>query len=515
MNSADALLKTLIHNGLEVVFANPGTSEMHLVAAIDHHPEVRPVLGLFEGVVTGAADGYARMSGKAAANLLHLGPGLGNGFANIHNAKKARTPMLNIVGDHATYHLQYDAPLTSDLDGLAKASSDWVGRSLSPDDLASLGSQAWLEAHRFPGQIATMLVPADCAWGETNNLGPVIEKPYPKKVDDKKIDEAFRVLSSSSNAMLFIGGDFLDEESVTLAGKIASAANCRLATDTFVKRHRRGRGITKVEPIPYFAEMAEEYLHGVEAIVFIGTKPPVSFFAYPGKKSYLSPDGAQLIELSSPYEDGKYALSSLNELFGNTKVDKHFFPNEEISMPVSGELGPENIGPVFAGLLPEEAIVCDEAATSGFFVTPHAWNAKPLDWLALTGGSIGQGLPLATGAAIGAPDRPVVCLHGDGGAMYTLQALWTQARESLNVTNIIFSNRSYAILKVELDRVGALGTGDRAASMFSLDDPAISWPSLAQSLGVTGYKATTVEEFKKALGNSLVEPGPSLIEVMV
>ena len=343
MNSADALLKTLIHNGLEVVFANPGTSEMHLVAAIDHHPEVRPVLGLFEGVVTGAADGYARMSGKAAANLLHLGPGLGNGFANIHNAKKARTPMLNIVGDHATYHLQYDAPLTSDLDGLAKASSDWVGRSLSPDDLASLGSQAWLEAHRFPGQIATMLVPADCAWGETNNLGPVIEKPYPKKVDDKKIDEAFRVLSSSSNAMLFIGGDFLDEESVTLAGKIASAANCRLATDTFVKRHRRGRGITKVEPIPYFAEMAEEYLQGVEAIVFIGTKPPVSFFAYPGKKSYLSPDGAQLIELSSPYEDGKYALSSLNELFGNTKVDKHFFPNEEISMPVSGELGPENI----------------------------------------------------------------------------------------------------------------------------------------------------------------------------
>ena len=229
----------------------------------------------------------------------------------------------------------------------------------------------------------------------------------------------------------------------------------------------------------------------------------------------MSPDGAQLIELSSPYEDGKYALSSLNELFGNTKVDKHLFPNEEISMPVSGELGPENIGPVFAGLLPEEAIVCDEAATSGFFVTPHAWNAKPLDWLALTGGSIGQGLPLATGAAIGAPDRPVVCLHGDGGAMYTLQALWTQARESLNVTNIIFSNRSYAILKVELDRVGALGTGDRAASMFSLDDPAISWPSLAQSLGVTGYKATTVEEFKKALGNSLVEPGPSLIEVMV
>ena len=515
MNSADALLKTLIANGLEVVFANPGTSEMHLVAAIDHHPEVRPILGLFEGVVTGAADGYARMSGKAAANLLHLGPGLGNGFANIHNAKKARTPMLNIVGDHATYHLQYNAPLTSDLDGLAKASSDWVGRSLSPDDLSSLGSQAWSEAHKFPGQIATMLVPADCAWGETDNIGPVVKRPDPLKVDDKKIDEAFKALSSSTNAMLFIGGDFLDEESVTLAGKIATSANCRLATDTFVKRHRRGRGITKVEPIPYFAEMAEEHLKGIDVIVFIGTRPPVSFFAYPGKKSYLSPEEAQLIELSSPLQDGKYALNALSDLFGGTRIDKQLIPNETIDMPTSGTLGPNNIGPIFAGLLPEETIVCDEAATSGFFVTPHAWNAKPIDWLALTGGSIGQGLPLATGAAIAAPDRPVVCLHGDGGAMYTVQALWTQARESLNVTNIIFSNRSYAILKVELDRVGALGTGDRAASMFSLDDPAISWPSLAQSLGVDGYTATTVEEFKKALSNSLISEGPSLIEVMI
>ena len=278
MNSADALLKTLIANGLEVVFANPGTSEMHLVAAIDHHPEIRPVLGLFEGVVTGAADGYARVTGKAAANLLHLGPGLGNGFANIHNARKAKTPMLNIVGDHATYHLQYDAPLTSDLDGLAKAASNWVGRSSSPDDLSALGSQAWSEAHRFPGQIATMLVPADCAWGETNKLGPVIEIPEPPKVDDKEIDKAFNALSKSNNALLFLGGDFLDEESVNLAGRIATAANCRLATDTCVKKHRRGKGITKIEPIPYFAEMAEEYLKGIDTIVFIGTKPPVSLF---------------------------------------------------------------------------------------------------------------------------------------------------------------------------------------------------------------------------------------------
>ena len=515
MNSADALLKTLIKNGLEVVFANPGTSEMHLVAAIDHHPEVRPVLGLFEGVVTGAADGYARMSGKAAANLLHLGPGLGNGFANIHNAKKARTPMLNIVGDHATYHLKYNAPLTSDLDGLANASSDWVGRSSSPDDLSFVGAEAWQAAHKFPGQIATMLVPADCAWGETDNVGKKLDIQGPDSIDDALIDEAFKALSADKNTMLFLGGEFLDEESVTLAGKIATASGCRLATDTFVKRHRRGAGLTKVEPIPYFSELAEEFLTGVESMVFIGTRPPVSFFAYPGKKSFLSPEECKLIELASPFQDGKYALRALNDLLKGHSIGQHLIPENDVQAPTSGELNPTTLGPLFASLLPEDVVVCDEAATSGFFVTPHAWSAKPLDWLALTGGSIGQGLPLATGAAIGAPDRPVVCLHGDGGAMYTIQSLWTQAREGLNVTNLIFSNKAYAILQVELERVGALETGDRATSMLSLDNPEINWVSLANSLGVPAKRTLTVEEFHKAFSDGMNSEGPSLIEIVI
>lgn len=515
MNSADALLKTLIKNGLEVVFANPGTSEMHLVAAIDHHPEVRPVLGLFEGVVTGAADGYARMSGKAAANLLHLGPGLGNGFANIHNAKKARTPMLNIVGDHATYHLKYNAPLTSDLDGLANASSDWVGRSSSPDDLSFVGAEAWQAAHKFPGQIATMLVPADCAWGETDNVGKKLDIQGPDSIDDALIDEAFKALSADKNTMLFLGGEFLDEESVTLAGKIATASGCRLATDTFVKRHRRGAGLTKVEPIPYFSELAEEFLTGVESMVFIGTRPPVSFFAYPGKKSFLSPEECKLIELASPFQDGKYALHALSDMLKGNSIDQHLIPENDVQAPTSGELNPTTLGPLFASLLPEDVVVCDEAATSGFFVTPHAWSAKPLDWLALTGGSIGQGLPLATGAAIAVPDRPVVCLHGDGGAMYTIQSLWTQAREGLNVTNLIFSNKAYAILQVELERVGALETGDRATSMLSLDNPEINWVSLANSLGVPAKRTLTVEEFHKAFSDGMNSEGPSLIEIVI
>ena len=315
--------------------------------------------------------------------------------------------------------------------------------------------------------------------------------------------------------MLFLGGDFLDEESITLAGRIATVCGCRLATDTFVKRHRRGVGLTKIEPIPYFAEMAVDFLSGLESIVFIGTRPPVSFFAYPGKESFLSPKNSNLIELATPFQDGKYALKSLNDMFNGRSIKQELIPDNNISIPSSGELNASNIGPIFASSLPEEVVVCDEAATSGFFVTPHAWNAKPLDWLALTGGSIGQGLPLATGAAVAVPDRPVVCLHGDGGAMYTIQSLWTQARESLNITNIIFSNKAYAILQVELERVGALETGDRANSMLSLDNPEIDWVSLSQSLGVPAKRTLTVEEFNKALSDGFASEGPSLIEVVV
>ena len=513
MNAADALLKTLVDNGLEVVFANPGTSEMHLVAAVDHYPQIRPVLGLFEGVVTGAADGYARMSGKAAANLLHLGPGLGNGFANIHNAKKARSPMINIVGDHATYHLKYDAPLTSDLDGLAKSSSDWVERVKSPDELAEGGSRAWQAAHNFPGKIATLIVPADCAWNETDKTGKILNSKGPEDFDDALLNEAYKVLTDKSKSMLFLGGEFLDEESLNMAAKIATKTGARLTTETFRKRQRRGQGIPIVEPLPYFAEMAEEFLAGTESIVFVGSKPPVSFFAYPDKKSFLSPENSKLVQLATFEQDGKKALRALCEMLEANKISKELLSSSSAEAPLTGELDPSHVGSLIGELLPEEAIVSDEAATSGFAVYPNTWSSKPHDWLSLTGGSIGQGLPLATGAAIACPDRPVVCLHGDGGAMYTIQSIWTQARENLNVTNIIFSNRSYAILKIELDRVGALQTGDRAQSLFSLENPEINWTSLGKSLGAESFTALTIEDFRKFFSFTVKEPGPSLIEV--
>ena len=513
MNASDALIKTLVANGLEVVFANPGTSEMHLVAAIDNNPEIRPILGLFEGVVSGAADGYARMSGKAAVNLLHLGPGLGNSFANIHNAKKALSPMVNVVGDHATYHLKYNAPLTSDLDNLAKSASNWVGRSSNVEDLCGLGNQAWQQANTFPGQISTLIVPADCAWGEFNGeIPPPLEQINSKKIDESLVPKSIEALKKDKS-ILFIGGKFLNEECIKLAAEISSSTGCRLITDTFISRIRRGSGLPIVEQVPYFAEMAEEFLKNTSNMVFIGTNAPVSFFAYPGKKSYLAPDEANIIDLCSPNQDGLSALKALSDEAGSSQINSELIQSGVIDIPTSGKLDQSTLGPLLASLMPEDAIVSDESATSGMLVTPHTWKAKPHDWLALTGGSIGQGLPLAVGAAIAKPDRPIITLHGDGGALYTIQALWTQARESLNITNIIFANNSYEILKIELDRVGAVQTGDRAESMLSLDNPKIDWIQLSKSLGVPSFMPSTVKEFIKVFSQSINEAGPSLIVI--
>ena len=290
---------------------------------------------------------------------------------------------------------------------------------------------------------------------------------------------------------------------------------CRLVTDTFVSRIRRGAGLPIIQQVPYFSEMAEDFLHGTESIVFVGTKPPVSFFAYPDKKSFLSPDEAELFQLCSVEENGYEALALLSELSGSPKIANELIRPHISDVPTSGDLDVTTLGPLIADMMPEESIVSDESATSSLIITPHVLQAKPHDWLALTGGSIGQGLPLAIGASIAKPDRPVITLHGDGGAMYTVQALWTQARENLNITNIIFSNRSYEILKIELDRVQAIETGERAASMFSMDNPPIDWINLAESMGVQGYKPQTVKEFKDVFSKSINDSGPSLIEIEI
>jgi acetolactate synthase-1/2/3 large subunit len=512
MNGAEALVRTLVQAGVEVCFANPGTSEMHFVAALDRVPGMRPVLGLFEGVVSGAADGYARMAGKPAATLLHLGPGLGNALANLHNAKKARSPVVNLVGDHATHHQRYDAPLSSDVTAIAGAVSGWVRTAASARTLPRDGAAAVEAAMGPPGQVATLIVPADVAWNEA--AGPVAPPPPPKRetVAPEAVAGCAAALRSGQPAAILMSGPVLRARGLAVAQRVAAATGARLFCDTFNTRLERGAGRATIHPLPYFAEAALEALRGIRHLILVGTQPPVAFFAYPGKPSRLAPDECATHLLADPAHDADAALEALADELG-ADVET---PVQERSAPEapSGPLHPGAIGASLAALLPEGAIVSDEAITAAAALFPTTRGAAPHDWLFLTGGAIGQGMPLATGAAMACPERKVVCLEGDGSAMYTLQALWTQAREGLDVTTVILANRSYAILRVELQRLGVAEPGPRAGSLLDIASPALDLVRLAEGMGVPATRTTRAEEFHARFAAAMAEPGPQLIEAV-
>jgi acetolactate synthase-1/2/3 large subunit len=515
MNGAEAFIATLHDAGVEVCFANPGTSEMQLVAAVDRQHGMRAILGLFEGVVTGAADGYGRMADKPAITLLHLGPGLGNGLANLHNARRAASPVINMVGDHATYHLHYDAPLTSDAAAVARPMSDWVRTSKSERDLAQAGAEAFAVAQSYPGKIATVIVPADHAWSEGSAAVSVAAVSQPAKAPAEAIAAAAAALRETAGPKaLFLGGRALREEALVEAGRIAAATGARLICETFATRLQRGAGRVAVERLPYFGELAEAHLKEFEAIVFCGTEPPVSFFAYPGKPSWLSPPDAKLVRLASLREDAQAALSGLADALG-APAEPALVQTAGVLAWQGGPLNPANIAGVLCEAMPPHCIVSDEGATAGLALFGLTAGAPAHDWLMLTGGAIGQGLPVAVGAAVACPERKVIALQADGGGMYTLQALWTMARERLNVTTIILNNGSYAILNIELARVGVQNPGPKALSMLDLKNPALNWTQLSEGMGVPAVRCTTAEEFAAALKDALAAKGPRLIEAMI
>jgi acetolactate synthase I/II/III large subunit len=513
MNGAESLLRTLVGSGVEVCFANPGTSEMHFVSAIDRVEGMRPVLGLFEGVVTGMADGYGRMAGRPAATLLHLGPGLANGLANLHNARRAASPIVNLVGDHATYHAQYDAPLASDIAGFARPVSGWLHESTSAGSVAADGARAVQAACQAPGQIATLVVPADVAWLPA--LAPADPLPVapPARVASAAIDVTVAALRNDVPTAILMRGAALRGDGLIAAGRIAAATGARLFCDTFAPRLERGAGRVVIERLPYFAEQLVETLAPFGQLVLVGSTPPVAFFAYPGKPSWCSPQDATIVHLAHPHEDGVAALQEVADALG-APVDGLTLAPLRVGEVPDGALDQFTVGTVVARFLPEGAIVSDESATSGLGAAIALATAAPHDVLSLTGGSIGQGLPVAAGAAVACPDRKVVCLHGDGGAMYTVQALWTMARERLDVTTVIFANRSYGILNIELARVGA-DRGPQALSMLDIGNPDLDWVALATGMGVDAVRATTVPEFADAFAAAMAEPGPRVIEVVL
>jgi acetolactate synthase-1/2/3 large subunit len=512
MNGAESLIRTLVSAGVDSCFTNPGTSEMHIVAALDRVPEMRCVLGLFEGVVTGAADGYARMADKPACTVLHLGPGLANGIANLHNASRAHVPIVNLVGQHATYHLRHDTPLVSDIEAIARPYSKWLRTSLSSPEVGRDAVEAIVAARSAPGQIATMIIPADIAWTEGGIVAALPSLPKPLVPAIGSIDRAAALLRSGSPIAVLLSGNALYGKGLAVAGRIATATNAKLLAPYPVTRLERGAGIPAVDRIQYVREMAVEQLKEFRQIILVGARAPIGYFAQPGKDSVFTLPECEIYTLANPGEDYVGALEAVESALSPNRTEMVVEKALRPSLP-NGEITLAGLAAVVGALLPENTIVVDESMTSGRGMMAATRGAPPHDWLGNTGGSIGIALPLAVGAAVAYPDRRVLCLTADGSGMYTLQALWTMAREGLRVTTVVFANRAYAVLKREFSYLGIGSPGPRASAMFEIGRPDLDWVHLARGMGVPGTRVTSLEAFAKALQEGFESEGPSVIEV--
>ncbi len=512
MNGAESLVHTLLQAGIDTVFANPGTSEMHFVAALDRIAGVCCILCLDETIVTGAADAYYRMTGKPAATLLHCGPGLANGVANLHNARRARSAVVNIVGDQATYHRPLDAPLTSAVEGIAAPVSTFIRRAESAASVGADAAATIAAARSFPGHVATLILPANTAWEEGGMVAAPHAPGEPNAVAGETIEQAAALLRNGKATMLLLGGQALDEVPMRVAWSITRHTGAKLLLERSPARLARGRGRVQAERIPYPIDQGHAAFAGVEQLILVNTPPPVSFFAYPGKRGQLQPEGCEVFTLSTPEQDGATALAVLSQILGARDVPPAD-PGPRPERP-QGMVTPEGVAQTLAAVMPEQAIIIDEAISFGRGFFPGTYAAPPHDWMMLTGGAIGDGIPMAVGAAVGAPGRRVIALQADGSAMYSLSGLWTQARERLDVTTIIISNRKYAILLAELAGVGA-NPGRTALDMMDLTNPALDWCKIAGGMGVEAARAETLDELGTLLAASVARPGPFLIELIV
>lgn len=511
MDCAESLLRTALASGVDVCFANAGTSEMPLVTAFDAVPGIRPILCLFEGGCTGAADGYARMTGRPAMTLLHGGPGFANASANLHNARRARSAMINLIGDQPSWHRPFDPLLNSDIEAIAGWSSAWLRRTGSPDEVATDFAQAAEVASEPPGRIATLILPLDALWAEAAGPANAREPRRPDGVSRDAVVKTAKALHASGASALLLRGAALQEAGLRAAARVQAATGCRLLCDTFVPRIDKGAGLPRVERVPYFPEDGVAALAELQDLVLIGTSDPVAFFGYPGQPSTFAPKTCRQHLLARPEEDGRAALDALADELGASKEPPAPTP---VALPPrpSGALSAEAIGAAVAHALPENAIIADEAITCSATAYAATAGARQHSHLIVSGGAIGWGFPGATGAAIACPERPVIALQADGSGMYTLQSLWTQAREGLNVTTVVYANNTYEIIKVELARAGIDNPGPQTSSLADFRDRPLDWVSLAQGHGVPGVRVETAEDLMREIGRAVAEPGPHLIE---
>jgi acetolactate synthase-1/2/3 large subunit len=516
MTGADVILETAVANGVEICFANAGTTEISVVAALDRQPGIRAVLGLFEGVCTGAADGYGRVLYRPAMTLLHLGPGFANGIACLHNARRADCPVVNVIGEHASWHRDADPPLNSDIKGLARTVSGWLRTSKKAGSL-STDTAAVIAASRA-GQIASLIVPTDFQAASCDTFRTVKKEPVFQRVDRALVRKAAAAMSGARKTAMILGNRLLRRDGLEIAQKISAATGCDLFANTFPGYVDRGDDLPVVRRVPYFPEGAMALMAGYETVILAGAHDPVTFFGYEGTPSRVIPGTTRTIPIPGAGYDIIEALGYLEDLVVKKKVAGQAGtkgrPRSKPSLP-AGALTSEIACLAIAALLPEGAIVVDEGITTTFPFYSASYESAPHSLCTIAGGSIGYGMPCSVGAALAAPDRPVINIQADGSAMYTVQALWTMARENLNVTTLICNNSGYNIIAVELERAGLKDFGQNAHRLVDITHPAIDWVALSQSLGVPAVRVEDAKELAAQMKRCISEPGPHLIEMDV
>ncbi len=509
-DGAEMMFRTALSVGVDVCFANPGTTEMAMVAALDRVPGIRPVLGLFEGVCSGACHGYARVADRPALGLYHLGPGYVNALANLHNARRSFTPVVNIIGDQASWHLPYDAPLSSDTAKLAT----WVGWHRHVKSAAELAGDTAAAIHAATdgtGGPATLVVPADATWEEAPPEIPAVEFGSRRTVPADRVTEAAAALRSGHSALI-VGGPLVTAEMAADMVRIAAATGCRPLRYR-AGTNELGRGRHLIPDIPYFPEGAARATAGVRTAVLLTEGEPVTFFGYPGVPSTTLPDDCHRLQLAGIEDDIARCLADLADAVGAGPAAPP--PDPGPPATPSGPLDIMTLGQTLAALMPDDAVLVQDGITSAAGFLTMVDRAAPFRMIQAMGGAIGAGLPTALGAAIAAPDRRVICLQSDGSAMYTIQALWSMAREGVDVTVVMANNHRYNILQMELHRAGIDEPGPNALALTELTDPDLDFCSLARGMGVPASRATTAEELTDAVARANATPGPSLVEAIL
>ncbi len=513
MMGAQWMLKSAAAAGIEVCFANPGTTELPFVAAMDRATEIRPLLGLFEGVCSGAADGYYRIRRKPAMTLTHLGPGFANAIANFHNARRARSAIFNVIGEHMSWHVAADPPLASDIESLARPVSAGVWRADTPATLhnATVGALQGLQQR---GGIQTLILPMDLQEDPVqHSIAAPVAAQAAADYDAAAVATVAADITAGRKVLLYLGADALGEAALRRLARLAALPNVELVGETFPAASEHGRGLPAIKRLVALAEKAHPYLLGFERVAVLAAEPPVAFFGARGLPSHLG-DPARMATVCGP---GGRVAEALEELLA--RVRPAAAPASTVQRVSDTDLGesltPESASRVVAAHLPANAIVSAEGATLGFPFNALASQAERHTTIVLTGGAIGQGLPSAFGASVAAPDRKVVALQSDGSALFTIQALWSMAREGSDVVVILASNQRYNILINEMSRNGYALTSPPVRDLLNLARPAVDWQALSTSFGVPSNRVESVSALRRAFQAALAERGPRLIEVVL